>query len=457
MSDRLKLLAICYHFPPVGSAGTGRSVRLLPGLEDHGIDTTVVTIDPEGWGTGRFTLDLSHTATVADVPTIRVDDSGLRYCVQRRWPSKHKFLWYAAYPAFLDYASAWSARLRRMRNRLAASTSPDAVYVSVPPFSAIEAARAIAEASQAALIIDYRDPWTTASLAAHPSRWHFRWERRKERKLLQRADQVILNTIEARHLLADMDARFESSAVIPNGATAVARDDRSGPRLRSNDRFRLLFAGTLYENRIVTSRLGLYRPAAIDEGARSLRPLIRALPLLAKADPDAFRRLEIVVAGFTPDSEREAVEHAGLGGRFTFVGAVEHTEAIRLLHDADALYLNQVAYVDRSKPMPHVPGKTYEYLASGRPILAALAPGATRRMLEQEPAARVCDLDDVDALSNELRLLVRADPSLPVSPSTATKTVPGPPQLADVVRAALGEACDRQEVDPAPKRQKATQ
>lgn len=437
MTPRISLLAVCYHFPPVGSAGTGRSVRLLPGLRQHGIDTTVVTIDPLDWESPRFTIDLSCAAPVDELPTIRIGDRGWRYAAQRRWPTLHKYLWFAAYPALLDYGSAWSARLRRTRHRVVAAARPDVVYVSAPPFSSIAAASALAAAAGAPLIVDFRDPWTTASLAAHPSRLHFLWERRKERRLLRRADRVILNTDEARELLAKTDDRFAHAAVIPNGAPDGASFGTGGRQ--QTDQFRLLFAGTLYEDRVVPSRPGQYRPDAIDEGARSLRPLIEALPILAETDAGAHARLKVVVAGTVPASQIRAVEDRGIGERFEFVGSVHHSEALRLMEGADALYLNQVAFEDRSKPMPHVPGKTFEYLASGHPILAPLAQGATRRVLEREPTAHVCDLDDPHALSRGLRHLMQQSPSNHAPPDRSLVTGnSGTDQLAAVVRASLG-------------------
>src|SRR2546423_1290897 len=46
-----------------------------------------------------------------------------------------------------------------------------------------------------------------------------------------------------------------------------------------------------------------------------------------------------------------------------------------------------------------VPGKTYEYLAAGRPILAAVPRGDARDILEASGSAEVCDPDDVEAMT----------------------------------------------------------
>src|SRR5205823_10676863 len=46
-----------------------------------------------------------------------------------------------------------------------------------------------------------------------------------------------------------------------------------------------------------------------------------------------------------------------------------------------------------------VPGKTYEYLASGRPIMAAVPEGDTRDIVLQAGSGRACEPTDSDAMA----------------------------------------------------------
>src|SRR3989442_6389430 len=50
-----------------------------------------------------------------------------------------------------------------------------------------------------------------------------------------------------------------------------------------------------------------------------------------------------------------------------------------------------------------VPGKTYEYLAAGRPILAAVPDGDARDLLERAGGAVLCRPRDVDAMAGLIR------------------------------------------------------
>ena len=51
-----------------------------------------------------------------------------------------------------------------------------------------------------------------------------------------------------------------------------------------------------------------------------------------------------------------------------------------------------------------VPQKTYEYVASGRPILAAVPDGDARDLLAEAGNARLCRPDDVSAMADLIGL-----------------------------------------------------
>ena len=54
-----------------------------------------------------------------------------------------------------------------------------------------------------------------------------------------------------------------------------------------------------------------------------------------------------------------------------------------------------------------VPGKTYEYLASGRPVLAAVPEGDARDLVSETAAAWACVPDDVGAIAAILEAELR--------------------------------------------------
>ena len=79
-------------------------------------------------------------------------------------------------------------------------------------------------------------------------------------------------------------------------------------------------------------------------------------------------------------------------------GYVTHAESIELMRTADLLFL-PMQNLPSGVRATIVPGKTYEYLASGTPILAAVPDGDARDILDAAGNARLCRPDDVTGMA----------------------------------------------------------
>ena len=101
------------------------------------------------------------------------------------------------------------------------------------------------------------------------------------------------------------------------------------------------------------------------------------------------------LAGPLTSADREVI------GDAPFVrehGYLPHAETVQLMRTADLLFLPM-----QELPAGHraglVPGKAYEYLASGRPILAAVPEGDAKELLTEAGNALICGPSDVPALT----------------------------------------------------------
>jgi glycosyltransferase involved in cell wall biosynthesis len=83
-------------------------------------------------------------------------------------------------------------------------------------------------------------------------------------------------------------------------------------------------------------------------------------------------------------------------------GYLPHRESVALMRSSDLLFLpmHDLAGGRRARL---VPGKTYEYLASGRPILAAVPEGDARDLLGQAENAYLCRPTDVDGMARAIK------------------------------------------------------
>jgi hypothetical protein len=76
------------------------------------------------------------------------------------------------------------------------------------------------------------------------------------------------------------------------------------------------------------------------------------------------------------------------------------------MRSADLLFL-PMHDLPRGARASIVPGKTYEYVASGRPILAGVPDGDARDLLARAGTATLCRPDDVGAMAAALEAQLR--------------------------------------------------
>jgi glycosyltransferase involved in cell wall biosynthesis len=103
--------------------------------------------------------------------------------------------------------------------------------------------------------------------------------------------------------------------------------------------------------------------------------------------------------------EQELLERSGCGDVVEAHGYLPHEEAVELVRSADALFL-PMHRLPRGGRSTIVPGKMYEYLASGRPVLAAVPDGDARDLLVRADWTVVCEPDDTEAIAAGLRSLL---------------------------------------------------
>ncbi len=157
-----------------------------------------------------------------------------------------------------------------------------------------------------------------------------------------------------------------------------------GLRLREMRRWRKLLGGTLYP---------------IDVLTRSHVFLLEAIADLIATDPSLASKIEVVLAGTISEGDRRIADQYPF---VTLTGYVSHETSVSYILSADLLFLPMHDLAPGTRA-GLVPGKTYEYLGSGRPILAAVPDGDARDLLQAAGSASVCRPADVQAMKRSLR------------------------------------------------------
>ena len=107
-----------------------------------------------------------------------------------------------------------------------------------------------------------------------------------------------------------------------------------------------------------------------------------------------------MLAGVTTEVDREVA--AGSSVQVTFTGYISHAESVAIMRSSDLLFL-PMHELPAGRRAGLVPGKTYEYLAAERPILAAVPDGDARELLQAAGNALICRPSAVDELAAQLR------------------------------------------------------
>jgi glycosyltransferase involved in cell wall biosynthesis len=397
MPDR-SVLTLAYHFPPLGGAGVQRMVQLARRLPDLGWEQVVIT-GPGGPESRWRPRDDSRPVGGPDVVTVRMDGP----------EPPHDVRWEGRLERWLRRPSRWTRWWSANVADLAASVDRrvDLVHASVAPYSTAESAVAVARRLGRPLLVDLEDPWALDETMVYPSRAHRALERRRMRRALAAADLVVMNTSEARSrvLQAFPELSPDSVLAIPNAFDPLDFAD-PGAWNGGHGRFRILHTGSLHTQMGLSLRsAGRARRAlggaatGVDMLTRSHVYLLEAVQRVLAADSSLEGVVEVHLAGVFSGEDR------AIADRYPFVHLhdfVPHSETIAMLRSADVLFL-PMHDLPAGRRAGLVPQKTYEYLAAGPPIVAAVPDGDARELLEAAGTARVCRPADVEAISAALR------------------------------------------------------
>lgn len=443
MSAMTDVLFIAYYFPPVGGAGVQRSLKFCRYLPDERMRPIVLT--GSGATLGRWEpidQSLTHEIDAAcavlrpqtPAPDARMSSRTARWLGR---PSR--------------FAKWWQTQVLELGRRAAREHDLEAIVISLSPYEGLEAAVKLGAELDLPVVADLRDPWALDEVRIYPSAWHRKRELRTMARLLNRCARVVWNTPEARSAALDWipglaEARQDC---ITNGYDAA---DFSGRKVRTPDgRFRILHTGYLHtsmglahRNRSrLQKRLGgeLF---PVDFMTRSHCYLLEALELLQREHATIAEKIELRLAGVLSRDDRARIEASSFANQVLDLGYLDHHATVAEMVESDLLFLpmHDLPIGPRARI---VPGKTYEYLAAGRPILAAVPPGDAQDYVRTADAGQVVPPFDVTAMA---RAIVEEYERAPTERRTPEATVTRfdrrrlTKELASTIRRAIGRDAD---------------
>jgi glycosyltransferase involved in cell wall biosynthesis len=374
-----RVLLVSYFFPPAGTVQ--RPLKLASHLAALGLETHVLAPDDPKWIYADERIVVPDSLAVHRSPFLgprarRLGDQlyGKGAGAKALTHLRHLF------PRLLvpDEVVPWLLTAVPSAIRLVRRHRIDLVLTSSSPSSVHLIGALVKRATGVPWVADVRD-----LLFTNPYRGLDRplvrvkqgGERTVARLVARYADAIAAAT---GTIASDFDSLGTSApvALIRNGCDF---EDFVGLVYSRGERFRLTHTGSLY-------------------GERDPRPVLAAV---ARSGLDVTIRF---AGDFRPRDRAYAAE-LGLGNRLELHGYVDHRRSNELQRDSEALLLLIEAADGRGRGV--VSAKLFEYLAAGRPILAAVpADGEAAAIIREAKAGTVVDPDDEAAIRNALVSMV---------------------------------------------------
>lgn len=399
----VRILLICYYFPPMGGGGVQRVLKFTKYLARDGARVTVVCADdPHYVHDETLAREIPDSARVVRVrhstwvnrllawrrrrrgnapavtreAAVSGSGSSLRRMALKLLALRNNLL-------FPDDKRGWAAKARKAVAELYAQGERwDVVVSSAPPFSAHTVGAWAKKHYHLPWIADYRDLWSDNP--ENDNRGLRRLlERRYEHHLLAQADQVVtVGDYMAELFRTSFGLERTRVHVIPNG---YDEDDFAGriPAGRS-DAVEFFYVGTLY-------------------GKRDPEPFLRGFAAIMEQRPDLA--LRVTFAGSVGERYRDLLDGyvARFPGRVRRLDYLPHGAAVQGMLDADVLLL--LVGGDQTT-LGDLTGKIFEYLRAARPILLVGQPdGDAARLLQHLNRGLAVGVNESKAVADAIAVL----------------------------------------------------
>lgn len=357
-----RVLIISYYWPPNGGAGVYRWLKMSKYLPEFGWQPVVYTPEnPEMVADDPGLLkDVGAQVEVVKQPITEPFSLYKRFTgraqserVQTAFLSEKRAggwkedlaLWVRSNFFIPDARVWWVKPSIRFLKDYVKEHQVDAIISTGPPHSMHLIAQGLKRATGLPWIADFRDPWTGIDFYGQLSltNWADRKHHRLEREVLTTADRVVTVSWSWANDLEALGAK--TVAVITNG---FDRADVPEENIAVDDRFSLVHIGSM-------------------SATRDLPGLWKALAAIGEKDLTFRERFVLRFVGPVDHSVVESATAAGLGGHIERMGRVSHAVAMQEMQRARVLLL---PINDTPNSAGILPGKLYEYMSVGRPILA---------------------------------------------------------------------------------------
>ncbi len=387
-----KVLIVSYYFPPSGGPGVQRVLKFVKYLPQFGYEVIVLTVKDGDFPAVDRSL-LKEIPEETKVVRTRILEP---YNIYRRLtgkkagsavdvenipsggkkksshPMEHVAELVRSTIFIPDARVGWFFSAVSEGMKVIEEEGIDIIYSSSPPYTTSLIAKSLRRRSGKPWVMGLRDPWT--GFISTPHRWFLpaAIDRHMERSSVNHSDAVEIAWEGIGKDLRGKYPEIEASKInfIPNGFDS---EDYPAVRTEKNEKFTVTYTGSLYGRR----------------NPRVLLDAVKALLAEGKISPQNF---SLVFAGRFGAEVRSMLAEPEFTNIIEVKGYLPHEESIGLLLMSDLLVL----IVDESELSDEiVPGKVFEYIGAGKPVIAFAPEGAAARVVRSTGSGVVVSPDDV--------------------------------------------------------------
>lgn len=354
-----KVLIITYYWPPAGGPGVQRWLKFVKYLPDFDMIPYVYVPENPSYPIQDAGLirEVSEKAIVIkkkirepyqwaalfSKKSTQKISSGIIPAAQKQSVLQKFLLWVRGNIFIPDARFLWVKPSVHFLKSYIEKEGITTIITSGPPHSLHLIGQQLRASMQVKWIADFRDPWTTIGYhkALKLSRYAAKIHRDLERQVLQNADHIIVTSPTTKQEFSVLTS--QPISVITNGY-----DTEQVPPQSLDSSFTLAHIGSLLSERNPTI-------------------LWEVLAELVYENPQFATDFSLKLIGKISEDVLQSIFHYKLDAYVNNLGYVAHDEAVAHQRKSQVLLLIEI---DSPDTCSIIPGKLFEYMVSGRPIVA---------------------------------------------------------------------------------------
>ena len=352
------------YYPEIGSAGN-RMQNITHLMKQRGYEVEVITAAPSYPSFDMYQDDrFWNDRELNDQPFIK------RLITKKR---KHTSNMVSRLFLFLEQMVKGIGAVRQLKLK------PDVVFATTPSFFMAFVGVYAKRKYRVPLILDVRDLWpeSVKGVGVFKHDWVLAPAFWLEKRLYRAADEVIINSEGFRSYLRQRGVPNEKIHYMPN---SIRESERALERtIPPDDRMEILYAGNM----------GLAQDVSL------------LLELAERFRDEPRIHFKLIGYGYRKEELKQTIKERGFQN-FLFLEAMPRTEAFQAIKNADVAF---VSLIEQEVFDTVIPGKLIDYMAVGKPIVAAVS-GHAANVIEAAEVGFVSRKRDIDEIERILRKLL---------------------------------------------------